>query len=71
MTSVESLPKTCEQREGIGDRATKFGRFMLTQIIGCEEKFHTFRNVAELRTYVKKIGKYFVIYSTKKAAILF
>ena len=32
---VEPLPKTCEQCEEVGDRATKFGRFMLTRIIGC------------------------------------
>jgi uncharacterized protein YlaI len=30
---VEPLPKTCEQCEEVGDRATKFGRFMLTRII--------------------------------------
>jgi uncharacterized protein YlaI len=32
---VEPLPKTCEQCEEVGDRVTKFGRFMLTRIIGC------------------------------------
>jgi hypothetical protein len=32
---VEPLPKTCEQCEEVGDRAAKFGRFMLTRVIGC------------------------------------
>ena len=32
---VKPLPKTCEQCEEVGDCATKFSRFMLTQIIGC------------------------------------
>jgi hypothetical protein len=32
---VEPLPKTCEQCEEVGDRVTKFGRFMLTPVIGC------------------------------------
>jgi uncharacterized protein YlaI len=32
---IDPLPKTCEQCEEVRDRATKFGRFMLTQIIGC------------------------------------
>jgi hypothetical protein len=27
---VEPLPKTCAQCEEVGDRVTKFGRFMLT-----------------------------------------
>jgi hypothetical protein len=27
---VEPLPKTCEQCEEVGDRVTKFGRFILT-----------------------------------------
>jgi hypothetical protein len=31
---VEPLPKTCEQCEEVGDRVTKFGRFMLTRVIG-------------------------------------
>jgi hypothetical protein len=30
---VEPLLKTCEQCE-VGDRVTKFGRFMLTRVIG-------------------------------------
>ena len=32
---IDPLPKTCEQCEEVGDHATKFGRFMLTQMIGC------------------------------------
>jgi len=32
---VEPLPKTCEQCEGVGGRATKMGRFMLMRILGC------------------------------------
>jgi uncharacterized protein YlaI len=32
---VEPLPRTCEQCEEVGDRVTKFGRFMLTPAIGC------------------------------------
>jgi hypothetical protein len=34
---VEPLPKTCEQCEEVGDRVMKFGRFMLTRVIGCTE----------------------------------
>ncbi len=33
--SFEPLPKTCEQYEEVGDRTTKFGRFMQTRVIGC------------------------------------
>lgn len=29
---VDPLPKTCEQCEEVGDRATKFGRFILTRV---------------------------------------
>ncbi len=32
---IDPLPKTCEQCEEVGDRVTKFDRFMLTQVIGC------------------------------------
>jgi hypothetical protein len=32
---VKPLPKTCEQCEEVGGRVTKFGRFMLTRVIGC------------------------------------
>jgi uncharacterized protein YlaI len=32
---VDPLPKTCEQCEKVGDRATKFGRFILTRVTGC------------------------------------
>ena len=39
---VEPLPKTCEQCE-VGDRATKFGRFMLTRIIGCTKDTRQYR----------------------------
>jgi hypothetical protein len=31
---VKPLPKTCEQCEEVGDRVTKFGRLMLTRIVG-------------------------------------
>jgi uncharacterized protein YlaI len=32
---IDPLPKTCEQCEEVGDRVTKFDRFMLTRVIGC------------------------------------
>jgi hypothetical protein len=36
---VEPLPRTCE----VGERATKFGRFILTRMIGCTKDTRQYR----------------------------
>jgi hypothetical protein len=37
---VEPLPKAYEQCEEVGDHITKFGRFMLTRVIGYIKDTH-------------------------------
>lgn len=40
---VEPLPTTCEQCKEVRDRTMGFGRFMLTQIIGCTKDTRQYR----------------------------